>query len=147
MGYMRYLGIDYGTKKAGLALSDEAGTMGFPKEVVSNDARLLDTVCAVIAREGVGAVVIGESKDFSGRENPVALAARAFGTALADTSGVPVFYEAETLTTQEARRGMDGMHPNALTTRARKVPRAPQSQVDASAAALILTSYLSRRHD
>ncbi len=129
---MRYLGIDYGTKKTGLALSDEAGTMGFPKAVVPTDATLAERLAALIAQEGVGAVVIGESKDFSGADNPIAEAARALGKELAAQAGVPVFYEPETLTTQEARRLPTGERMSGI--------------VDASAAALILTSYLTRQN-
>lgn len=146
MGHMRYLGIDYGTKNIGLALSDEAGTMGFPHAILPNDPRLMEGVRAILAKEAVGTVVIGESKDFSGADNPVAAAAREFGGRLHAESGIPVFYEAEMLTTQEARRGLDGAHPRAVPDTARKAPRASaRTPVDASAAALILTSYLSRK--
>lgn len=130
---MRYLGIDFGTKRVGLALSDEAGTMGFPHATLQNTTRLLEEVRAVIAKEAVDAVVIGESRDFQGKENKVAQEAKEFARALTTQSGVPVFFEPEMLTTQEARRDMEG---------ARTV-----GAVDASAAALILTSYLSRTHD
>ncbi|MBU6491090.1 Holliday junction resolvase RuvX, partial [Patescibacteria group bacterium] len=68
---MRYLGIDYGTKKAGLALSDEAGTMGFPHSIVPTTLRLIDELCALIAKEDVGAIVIGESRTLAGGENPI----------------------------------------------------------------------------
>ena len=131
---MRYLGIDFGTKKVGLALSDESGAMGFPHGIVPNDGRLIDEVLALIERKDVGAVVIGESRDFSGAENPVAKDAKAFGLLIERRAGIPVHFEPETLTTQEARRDPEGI---------RMPGRAP---VDASAAALILTSYLSRTH-
>jgi len=130
---MRHLGIDYGTKKIGLALSDEAGTMGFPHAVipvVGADAYVLE----LIRKEGVEKVVIGESRDFSGKENPVAEGARTFGDYVEQHSGVRVVYEPEALTTQEARRSPEGDR------------RKHAGLLDASAAALILTSYLSR-HD
>ena len=60
--YMRYLGVDYGSKKIGLALSDESGTMGFPHSIVPNTPRLVEELCALIAKENIGAVVIGESR-------------------------------------------------------------------------------------
>lgn len=129
---MRYLGIDFGTKNVGLALSDEAGTMGFPHAVLPNDGRLLAAVEQLIVKEKVEAVVMGESRAYSGGENPIAQEARAFGEELATRSGVPLLYEPETLTTQEARRMPDGSRMKG------------EPAVDASAAALILTSYLSR---
>lgn len=133
---MRYLGIDYGSSKIGLALSDEAGVMGFPHSIVSNTPRLVDDLCALIAQENVGAVVIGESRDLSGGENPIAEDARTLGSLITGRSGVPVVYESEVFTSAEARRAPE----KQMKSRA---PRA-RVNVDASAAALILTSYLSR---
>lgn len=131
---MRYLGIDYGTKKTGLAISDEAGTMGFPKEIVPTNAKLLEYLLTLIKKEKVGAIVMGESRSLSGTENPVAAYARALSKELTQHSQIPVFFEPETFTTQEARRLPTG--ERTLT----------HKQVDAAAAALILTSYLSH-HD
>jgi len=137
---MRYLGVDYGSKKIGLALSDEAGTMGFPHAIVPNTLRLPDELCALIARENVGAVVIGESRDLAGGENPIAKDARELGETLGARTGVPVAYESEVFTSAEARRAP----AKEGKTRSPKV----RGNVDDSAAALILTSYLSRtRHD
>jgi putative Holliday junction resolvase len=133
---MRYLGIDYGTKKIGLALSDEAGMMGFPYSIVPNTPRLIDELCALIAKEDIGAVVIGESRTLAGGENPIAKDARLFGDQIAERAGVPVFYESEVFTSAEARRAP---HKEEKT----RAPKA-RANVDASAAALILTSYLSR---
>lgn len=144
---MRYIGLDYGTKKVGVALSDEAGTMGFPHSVVPNGPGLMETVRALAAKEEAGAAVIGDSRDFSGNENPVAVAAKEFGARFHEESGLPVFYETELLTTQEARRAMDGTHPQHVPDRQRRSAKAPEGPADASAAALILTSYLSRGHD
>lgn len=133
---MRYLGVDYGSSKIGLALSDEAGSMGFPHSIVSNTPRLIDDLCALIAKEDVGAVVIGESRTLSGGENPIAEAARSFAGALTERAGVPVFFESEVFTSALARRAPE----KEVKSRAPKV----RANVDASAAALILTSYLSR---
>lgn len=131
---MRYLGIDFGTKKVGLALSDEAGVMGFPHAILPNSARLIDEVLTLIERKRVAAIVMGESKDFSGADNPVAKEAKAFAALLERRAGLPVFLEPEMLTTQEARRDFEGLRTSG------------HGVVDASAAALILTSYLSRTH-
>jgi putative holliday junction resolvase len=130
---MRYLGIDYGTKKVGIAISDEAGTMGFPHGVLPNSQTLIEGVAKLVTEKEVGAVVVGESRNFAGEDNPVAVDARAFVDALRERTGVEVHLEPETLTTQEARRYPDG-------TRMEGSP-----DVDASAAALILTSFLERK--
>lgn len=129
---MRHLGIDFGTRKVGLALSDEAGSMGFPHAVLPNNDQLLETIVALVKKENVGAIVIGDSKDSDGNDNPVAAYAKAFAGELTNATGLEVAFELEAYTTQEARRAPDG-------TLAKGAP-----PVDASAAALILTSYLSR---
>ena len=133
---MRYLGVDYGSRKIGLALSDEMGTMGFPHSVVVNTPRLVDEICALIAKENVGAVVIGESRDLVGGKNPIAKDAHIFGDLINSRSGVPIFFESEVFTSAEARR----VPEKEIKTRAQK----RRTNVDSSAAALILTSYLSR---
>jgi len=133
---MRYLGVDYGSKRIGLALSDDAGTMGFPHSIIANTPRRVDEVCALIAREKIGTVVIGESRTLRGDDNPIAKDARAFGAQIAARAGVPVSYESEVFTSAEARRAP------AKEVKSRAAKR--RADVDASAAALILTSYLSR---
>lgn len=142
---MRYLGIDFGTSKVGLALSDEAGKMGFPHSVITNNADLLKSISALITKEGIGAIVFGESLDLSGNGNPVLAKAHAFANDLAQEHALPIFWEPEMFTTQVARRGMDGTHPQhtANTARQRDEERGHSKAIDASAAALILTSYLS----
>lgn len=133
---MRYLGVDYGTSKIGLALSDEGGTMGFPHAIISNTPRLVDELCALIADKSVGAVVIGESRSLTGADNPIAKEARALGTMLTARSGIPVLYESEVFTTAEALRPPEKQGKS----------RSPKQRqvIDDKAAALILTSYLSR---
>jgi putative Holliday junction resolvase len=128
---MRYLGIDFGTKKVGLALSDESGRMGFPHASIPNDGRLIDYVREIIINKKVEAVVIGESRNFAGNENDVAAKAKAFAALLERTAEVQVFWEPETMTTQEARRDPEGIYTGS------------HAAVDASAAAIILTSYLN----
>ena len=141
---MRYLGIDYGSSKIGLALSDEAGSMGFPHAIVTNTPRLVDELCTLIARESVGAVVIGESLNLAGGENAIAKSARALGTELMACSGAPVFYESEVFTTAQARRLPAGRQAHPGEKRKSRSPKS-HAPVDASAAALILTSYLTRQ--
>lgn len=137
---MRYLGVDYGTSKVGLALSDEEGTMGFPHAIVSNTPRLVDELCALIAEKNVGAIVIGESRTLAGGANPVAREAHALGDKLTERSGVPVLFESEVFTSAEALRPPEKQGKS----------RSPKQRqiIDDKAAALILTSYLSRtNHD
>ncbi|MDE1965998.1 MAG: Holliday junction resolvase RuvX [Patescibacteria group bacterium] len=135
---MRYIGIDYGSKKIGIALSDERGSMGFPRGILPNTPRLVEELCALIREEGVGTAVFGESRTLAGGENPIAADARAFAKQLRERAGIPVFFEPEMYTSAEARRAP------AKEGKSRKP--ATRENVDASAAALILTSYLNRKN-
>ena len=135
---MRYLGIDYGSKRVGLALSDENGTMGFPHATFENTAMLAEEIAALIEKEKVGAVVIGESKDFAGNDNAIAKDSQLLGARLKERTGLEVFFEDERLTSAAARRQFD------QTEKTRK-PKST-ANVDASAAALILTSFLEKQH-
>lgn len=125
---MRRLGIDYGTKRVGLALSDTAGRMAFPHQVVANDGKLIATLQGLIDAEGVKEVVIGHSKDLAGEDNPVQKAIAELVTDLTLATGVPVQLEPEQFTTQAALR-----------------EQGRNDMTDASAAALILDSYLQKQ--
>lgn len=125
--YMRHLGIDFGSKKIGLALSDESGVMAFPHSVVPNDAQLLKTIAALIETERVAVVVIGHSQNRVGENNPVQAAVEEFITDLTLECGVPIHLHDERFTTQEALR-IQGRN----------------TQTDAAAAAIILNSFLTR---
>jgi len=143
---MRYLGVDYGTKKIGLALSDEGGAMGFPHSIIPNTPKAIEHICAIMAEEDVRALVVGDSRDYAGNVNPIAEGAQKLGEEVAGRCGVPVFYEWEGLTSAEARRALAPAEGGSASGGKERKSRAakPRGNVDASAAALILTSYLSR---
>jgi putative Holliday junction resolvase len=135
---MKRLGIDFGSKKVGIALSDDGGTIAFPKTILKNDATLTTAIAELCRSEGVGEIVIGESLDLSGVANPIMTAIAAFAPAIATATGLPVVMQKEYMTSIEARRV-----PGARTDNiARKVKQADPGNVDASAAALILQRYL-----
>ena len=125
---MRKMGIDFGTKKIGLSLSDESGSMAFPHSVVPNDENLLKTVVNLIEDEQVKEIVIGHSVDAEGKENPVHKLAVDFVTDLTLENPVPVHFQPEQFTTQQAVK-LQGRN----------------DQTDASAAAIILQSYLDNQ--
>lgn len=124
---MRKLGIDFGTKKVGLALSDESGRMAFPHSVVPNDRNLLSYVTNLIQAESIAEVVIGHSLDVNGKENAVHAQAVDFVSELTLQSPIPVQFEPEQFSTQQAIK-----------------QQGRNSQTDASAAAIILQSYLDK---
>jgi putative Holliday junction resolvase len=124
---MRLLGIDFGSKKVGLALSDERGVMAFPHSVVPNDEKLLKTIETLVGKEGVTKIVIGHSVNREGGPNKIQGAIEACMLDLTLSLGIPIELEPEQYTTQEAER-----------------IQGKSSMTDASAASLILNSYLMR---
>jgi putative Holliday junction resolvase len=127
MAKKRYLGIDYGTKKLGIALSDGEGKVAFPKEVVPNDHRLLQHIEELCVRENVAEIVIGESTSLSGKNNPLQNEILEFTHRLEAVTELFVNLEPEYLTTRQA-----------IATQGRN------DMTDASAAALILQSFLDK---
>ncbi len=125
---MRLLGIDYGSKRVGIALSNEDGTMAFPREVLQNDNALLPTLETIIAKEKVGEIVIGHSLNMDGTPNKIHEAVEGLMMDLTLAVGLPIHLVPEQYTTQAAVR-----------TQGRN------DMTDASAAALILNTFIEQQ--
>ncbi|HBV01252.1 MAG TPA: Holliday junction resolvase RuvX [Candidatus Taylorbacteria bacterium] len=142
---MRYLGIDFGSKRVGLALSDESGTLAFPHSVLINDKQLLSKIEGIVQEQKVEIIVLGESKDFKGEGNPIATQANEFKKALETLTQKQVAYEPEFLTSVQAgqkhSRRPDGIRGSGLRARHRKT----NTMLDASAAAIILQSFFDHK--
>jgi len=135
---MRYLGIDYGAKRVGIALSDETGTFAFPETTLANDETLSGKIWKLVKERGVTDVVIGASYDYTGKENPIMKDIVRFKERFEKEYEVPMHLESEVLTSAQARR-----MPKPSDARRSRKPRGKMS-VDASAAALIVQSFLDR---
>ena len=125
---MRKMGIDFGTKKVGISLSDESGKLAFPHGVVPNDNNLLKHTVSLIESEEVAEIVIGHSIDKEGKENEVHEEVKKFITDLTLETPTPIHLEPEQFSTQQAIK-LQGKN----------------DQTDASAAAIILQSYLDKQ--
>lgn len=126
---MKYLCIDYGKKKLGIAVSDDGGEMAFPCMVIENNKSLLIEIKQLCKELKIGSIVMGESVDQNGKPNPIAKDARAFAVSLENTLDLPLFFEKEWMTSVHARAMQEG-----------------KEIVDDSAAALILQRYLDRKN-
>lgn len=124
---MRYLGIDYGSKRVGLAISDQEGLMAFPLVVLSNDKDVLLNIKNIIDKEEIGKIVIGESNNFDGKPNKISKDIEKFIIVLETETKLPIVSEPEFLSSHQAER-WQGKNEN----------------LDASAAAIILQSFLDR---
>ena len=141
----RILGIDFGTKRIGVAISDENGTLAFPKEVILNDAHTFEKIGDTIKREEITEIVIGESVDFSGKLNALSARIEVFILELQEKFNLPIHKQKEFLTSVEARRSKDGKKDLSPSQAHSKVKQIKSGRVDSKAAALILQRYLDRR--
>jgi putative Holliday junction resolvase len=141
---MRFLGIDYGTKRIGVAISDENGILAFPKEIVLNDPKAFHRFRDIINKEKVSEIVVGESVDFSGKLNVLSGRIEVFILELTEKFNLPVHKQKEFLTSVEARRSKNGKKESNQTQSHSKVKQIKSGRVDASAAALILQRYLDK---
>ena len=142
---MKFLGIDYGTKRIGVAISDEEGVLAFPKEIILNGPETFKRIEEILKDENIGEFVVGESVDFSGKLNALSGRIEVFILELQEKFGLPVHKQKEFLTSVEARRYQDsvGQARKSNQTHSR-VKQIKSGRIDASAAALILQRYLDK---
>lgn len=124
---MRILGIDYGSKRVGTALTDDKGMMAFPHVVFPNNIQLVPSIEKLIQEKEVGAIVIGYSLGRDGKPNKIHESVEEFMTDLTLATGLPIYLEPEQYTTQEAARF-----------------QGKSDKIDAAAASIILNSYIMR---
>jgi putative Holliday junction resolvase len=144
---MRFLGIDYGTKRIGLAISDESRTIAFPKEIILNDAKAYQRISKVVEGEDIGGIVVGESVDFKGKANILASRVEIFIKELKEKHNIPIYKEKEFLTSVEARKGINTKEERNAGGSHKRTKKDTSEKVDAKAAALILQRYLDRKNN
>lgn len=104
---VRYLGLDVGNRRIGVAVSDELGLTAQPvltlerKRNTRDDLRSLARLCR---RFGVAGIVVGNPVHLSGEVSPQAAKTQAFANALGELAGLPIHLWDERLTTREAHR-------------------------------------------
>lgn len=125
---MKLLGIDYGSKRVGIAFSDENGEFAIPSVVLNNSKNLLKEVLDLAKEKEIKEIVIGESKNYKGEANTILKESLKFKTEL-EKEGYIVHLEPEFMTSANAERF-----------------QGKNDLIDASAAALILQSFLDKRN-
>jgi len=157
---MAVLGVDYGERRIGLAVSDPEGRIAFPAGTLQSAGRAKDlaALCALAAERGVTRVVVGLPLHMDGRRGPEAEAAQRFAEALAEASGLPVETLDERWTSLEAERALreTGDAPRARGSRAGRGKRRRRGgggggraegkgAVDEMAATILLRTFLERQ--
>lgn len=100
----KYLGIDYGSRWIGLAVSDALHAFAFPYEELQNDARVFDVLNEIIAKEQIVKIIVGDTRAHTGEANTVTNEAELFCEKLRSTTGVDVSTVFEAWSSQEAAR-------------------------------------------
>lgn len=136
---MRYLGIDHGQKRTGLAVCDASETLVTPHQVIqtSNQEEQVRRIEEILIAEDIDAVVIGLPLNMDGSEGPRAKQVRHFARSLGCKIQCPIVFHDERLSSYEA----DHLSKDLELTRKRKKKR-----VDAIAAAAILQSFLEKNN-
>lgn len=126
----RILGIDYGTRRIGLAISDESRVLAFPYRVLDQKGDESITVIGEVCRkENIDRIVIGIPHGLQGSDTAMTREAMRFADAL-KVVGIPTERVNEFFSSKEAARGASS-----------------KDKIDASAAAIVLQSYLERMRD
>lgn len=128
----RYLGVDYGTKRVGLAISDGLGLTARPMEVVQR-ADAVDRIAQIVKGETVEVIVVGLPTGLSGIEGESARLARELGAELEASTGAQVDFVDERFTSKMAE---SALLESGMRRRDRK------ENIDKVAAALFLQDYL-----
>ena len=131
----RVLGLDFGTRRIGVAVSDPLGLTAQPVTVLTRRGTPedLEALAALAAAQGAGTIVLGLPLTPEGRRGPQAQRVLAFGEALARRTGLPLAYVDERMTTAQGERAL--RETGAPGRRRRQV-------IDRVAAQLILQQYL-----
>src|SRR5258706_6265293 len=136
---MKFLGVDYGSKKIGLAVSDDGGQLAFPYKIIRNTKKTIDEIIFLCLEKNIRTIIVGKSDNLSGLPNKIQNEIENFTKILKD-KGFIIESSKEFLTSSEARWSKKRAKPVANLQRSQK----NTNEVDASAAALILQRYLDR---
>lgn len=129
----RVLGIDPGTKRCGVAITNSAQTMAFPRPAIARDDLTLSRLSELIEDESIGSVVIGRPLALSGNETSSTTDADDFFSQVREHVVVPVIQWDERLTTREAQKSLSEAGLTSKESRER---------VDSAAAVIMLQNYL-----
>lgn len=126
---MKYLGIDHGDKRIGLAIGDDETFIASPLEITEVSGNETEELCLLIREEAVEGIVLGLPVSMGGEENAQAKKVRKFGAVLEKECKIKIIYEDERLTSRAA----ESLLKEALPERK-----------DAVAAMIILQGYLDK---
>ena len=137
----RVLGIDFGERRVGLALSDPSATIAQPLPTITRRAGKRPPVAAIveiISQNEVERAVIGLPLNLAGEETEWTATVREFAGKLADRAGIPVEFIDERMTSVQAERAVRNIG-------LKRSAREEKGRIDAAAAVLLLQTFLDRQ--
>lgn len=137
----RVLGIDFGERRVGLALSDPSATIAQALPTIVRRAGKRPPIAAIvelIQQHEVERIVLGLPLNLNGDETEWTAQVRDFGTKLAERSGIPVDFLDERLTSVQAERAVRSIG-------LKRSQREQKDRIDAAAAVLLLQTFLDRQ--
>ena len=132
----RIIGVDYGSKRIGISLSDPLGLFAQPRATLKNDESLWNELKHLAEKENVGLVVVGMPFNLKGEKARKAQEVQEFIEQLKQEIGLEVVLWDERFTTTIAQKTLLQMGTK------KKDRRSNKQQIDAMAAAVILQSFL-----
>jgi putative Holliday junction resolvase len=134
----RLLGLDVGERRVGVAISDPTGTVARPLTTIVRSSRQADfeTVSQLVAEHEVEVVIVGLPLSLDGTEGPQARQTRRYAERMAERLAVPVAFWDERYSSALAAEIQSGKRRRGRRTR---------PGIDATAAAVILQSYLDAK--
>ena len=146
---MKYLGLDYGTKKIGIAISDDRASMAFPRDIIINDERHIEFVQHLCDQEEITHIVIGKSIDYEGKDNSVEKHIAKFIKILNPDKKYIIHRMDERMTTSliatEVRHSFQKKQNSKNFSKNAKSVRDNTRDDDAKVAALILQNFLDSK--
>ena len=144
---MKHLGIDFGTKRIGLAVSDLKGSIAFPKKIITNSRNVVDDILDIVEHEGIQSIVVGKSLDPWGSENLVQKEIDFFVKKLSHglEEGIEIIQQDERGSSVAARSHLYGKGNIANKRWTSTENNRKRQAVDAGAAAIILQRYLDKK--
>jgi len=133
----RILGIDPGTKRCGVAVTDSSETMAFPRPALLFSDRFVDHVRDLVDEELVGEIVVGRPLSLAGNVTSSTTFADDVFTSLQSGLDVTVVQCDERLTTTQAQRSF---HQTGTST------KGSRDRIDSAAAVILLQHYIDARH-
>jgi len=125
---MKYLGIDYGEKRVGVAISDNEAKVAFPKIVLENNQYLIKKISDLCLENKIDSIVIGESKNYKGEDNKINPKIISFKRDLGNLIKLPIFLEPEFMSSAQVENTFG-----------------KNEMLDASAASIILQTFMDKK--